>query len=107
LTFSDVIVPLFTGPVLAAAGVWALAAVVLPFLVRGRAPILDALGALIWAAGLISALRLVAGPSGDPPSLLFAALLAAATAAVLVRRLRPRRRLGTQGLGDSATGATI
>ena len=38
-----------------------LAALVLPLLVRGRTPVLDALGALIWAAGLISALRLVAG----------------------------------------------
>jgi hypothetical protein len=37
---------------------------------------------------LISAHRLVAGPSGDPPGLLFAALLAAVVAALIARRLR-------------------
>ena len=41
-------------------------------LIRGRTPVLDALGALIWAAGLISALRLVAG-GASPPGLLFGA----------------------------------
>jgi tRNA A-37 threonylcarbamoyl transferase component Bud32 len=82
----DVIAPLFAVSVLAGAGIWALAALVLPALVRGRTPVLDAIGALIWAAGLISALRLVAGGS-SPPGLLFAALLAAAVAAVASRRL--------------------
>ena len=69
------------------AAVWALAALALPLLIRGRAPVLDAVGALIWAAGLISAHRLVAGPGGDPPGLLFAALLAAVVAALVARRL--------------------
>jgi eukaryotic-like serine/threonine-protein kinase len=83
---SEVVVPLIDGSVLAGAGVFALAAAVLPLLIRGRTPVLDALGALIWAAGLISALRLVAGDS-HPPGLLFGALLAAGVAAVLTRRL--------------------
>ena len=83
---SDVIAPLIDGSVLAGAGVFALAAFALPLLIRGRAPVIDALGALIWAAGLISALRLVAGGS-SPPGLLFGALVAAVIAAVLVRRL--------------------
>ena len=87
LAFSDVVVPLFGWSVLGPAAVWALAAFALPLLVRGRAPVLDAVGALIWAAGLISAHRLVAGPSGDPPGLLFAALLAAVVAALVARRL--------------------
>jgi eukaryotic-like serine/threonine-protein kinase len=91
----DVIGPLLGASVLAAAAVWALAAFVLPFLVRGRTPVIDALGALIWAAGLISALRLVAGGT-SPPGLLFAAIVAAAVAAVAVRRLGPPPRL-TQG----------
>jgi eukaryotic-like serine/threonine-protein kinase len=82
----DVVAPLFDGSVLAGAAIFAFAAWVLPLLVRGRAPVLDALGALIWAAGLISALRLVAGGSG-PPGLLFGALLAAVLAALLTRRL--------------------
>jgi hypothetical protein len=83
---SDVVAPLIDGSVLAGAGVFALAAWALPLLVRGRTPVLDALGALVWAAGLISALRLVAGGS-SPPGLLFGALLAAIVAALLTRRL--------------------
>jgi hypothetical protein len=90
---SDVVAPLLDGSVLAAAGTFALAACLLPVLVRGRAPVLDALGALIWAAGLISCLRLVAGGS-SPPGLLFGALLAAGLAAVLARRLGSREPIG-------------
>jgi tRNA A-37 threonylcarbamoyl transferase component Bud32 len=82
----DVVAPLIDGSVLAGAGVFALAAWALPMLIRGRTPVLDALGALIWAAGLISALRLVGGGS-SPPGLFFGALLAAVLAAVLTRRL--------------------
>jgi hypothetical protein len=69
--------------------------------------VLDALGALVWAAGLISALRLVAGGS-SPPGLLFAALLAAATAALLSRRLGPPPRLGEDSIaaGGSAMSFT-
>ena len=88
LAFGDVVLPLLSGPVLAAAAVWAIAAALLPLLVRGRAPILDGLGALIWAAALISALRVVAGPGADPPGLLLAAVLAAFVAALLARRLQ-------------------
>jgi eukaryotic-like serine/threonine-protein kinase len=100
--FSDVLLPLFDGTVLAAAGVWALAAVVLPMLVRGRAPVLDALGALIWAAALITAHRVVAGPDADPPGLLFAALVAALVAALLARRLRDSPTLSPPPMGDEA-----
>ncbi len=84
----DVIGPLIDGQVLAAAGIFAAAALILPVLVRGRTPLLDALGALIWAAGLITTLRVVAG-SSSPPGLLFGALVAAAFAAVLARRRAP------------------
>jgi eukaryotic-like serine/threonine-protein kinase len=55
LALSDVVAPLFGWSVLGPAAVWALAALALPVLIRGRAPLLDALGALVWAAGLISA----------------------------------------------------
>ena len=41
---SDVLMPLIDGSVLAAAGIFAAAALVLPVLVRGRTPLLDALG---------------------------------------------------------------
>ncbi len=83
---SDVVAPLIDGSVLAGAGVFALAAWALPLLIRGRTPVLDGLGALVWAAGLISALRLVDGGS-SPPGVLFAALLAAVLAALLTRHL--------------------
>jgi tRNA A-37 threonylcarbamoyl transferase component Bud32 len=86
---SDVLAPLIDGSVLAAAGIFAAAALVLPLLVRGRTPLIDALGALIWAAGLITTLKLVAG-STSPPGLLFGALLAAVIAALLARRMGDR-----------------
>jgi tRNA A-37 threonylcarbamoyl transferase component Bud32 len=88
IAFSDVVAPLLDGSVLAGAGAFALAALVLPILIRGSAPVIDAIGALIWAAGLISVLRLVNGGS-SPPDLLFGALLAAVLAAFLVRRIGP------------------
>jgi eukaryotic-like serine/threonine-protein kinase len=98
--FSDVLMPLIDGSVLAAAGIFAAAALVLPVLVRGRTPLLDAGGALIWAAGLITTLKLVAG-SASPPGLLFGALLAAAIAALLARRkvgrLTPSASVATAG----------
>jgi eukaryotic-like serine/threonine-protein kinase len=85
IALGDVVAPLVDGSVLAGAGVFALAAWALPLLIRGRTPVLDGLGALIWAAGLISALRLVDGGS-SPPGLLFGALFAAVVAALLTRR---------------------
>jgi eukaryotic-like serine/threonine-protein kinase len=96
---TDVLAPLIDGSVLAAAGIFAAAALVLPVLIRGRTPLLDAVGALIWAAGLITTLKLVAG-SASPPGLLFGALLAAALAAVLARRTQGGR------VTPSASGAT-
>ncbi|MGC1813646.1 MAG: hypothetical protein WA696_05860, partial [Solirubrobacterales bacterium] len=87
---TDVVTPLIDGQVLAAAGIFAAAALVLPILIRGRTPLIDALGALIWAAGLITTLRLVAG-SASPPGLLFGALLAGALAALLSRRAQGGR----------------
>jgi eukaryotic-like serine/threonine-protein kinase len=101
---SDVVAPLLDGSVLAAAGVFALAALVLPVLIRGRAPLLDALGALIWAAGLISALRIISGGS-SPPGLLFGALLAAVIAALLTRRLGPPAPYTERPLDESHSDA--
>ncbi len=97
IALTDVVAPLVDGSVLAGAGIFALAAWALPLLIRGRAPLLDALGALVWAAGLISTLRLVDGGS-SPPGLLFGALLAAVVAALLMRRLG---RLEPYRLGPS------
>ena len=87
-TFLDVIVPLAAPVTLAGAALWALAAVTLPVLVRGRTPVLDVLGALLWAAALISAHRVLAGPDGEPTGLLAATVLAAIAAVLVARRLR-------------------
>jgi hypothetical protein len=51
----DALVPLVTSPVLLGALVWALAAVLLPMLVRGRSLALDAAGATLWAFLLVVA----------------------------------------------------
>jgi eukaryotic-like serine/threonine-protein kinase len=102
--FTDVVIPLFDPLVLAGAGLWALAAVTLPLLVRGRVPVLDAVGALIWAAALITALRLLAGPQGEPGGLVVAALAAGAAAVVVGRRARvaaPRPVTAERGVSDT------
>jgi tRNA A-37 threonylcarbamoyl transferase component Bud32 len=104
--FTDVIAPLFDASVLAAAAVFAGAAMVLPMLVKGRTPVLDALGALIWAAGLISALRLVSGGT-SPPGLLFGALCAAALATLLARRLGPPAELAGDSVAAGGSAMTF
>ena len=97
--------PLIAGSVLGPAVAFALASLVLPMLVRGRTPVLDALGALIWAAGLISALRLTSGDS--PPGLLFAALVAGAVAAFLMRRFGPPARLADDYAASTGSAMTF
>ena len=106
---SDVLIPLLSPAVLAVAGLWALAAVSLPLLVRGRVPVMDAVGALIWAAGLITALRLLAGPNGDPNGLFVAMLLATVAGVLLARRLRDARELpaGVAPRGGDDLGADL
>ena len=52
---SDAIVPLVTSPALAPAAVWALFALALPLVMRGRALALDLLTAAAWAAALVAA----------------------------------------------------
>jgi predicted Ser/Thr protein kinase len=104
VAISDVLIPLVTLSVIAAAAIWAVAAVILPLLVRGRAPVLDLLGALVWAAGLASGLRLVAGPGGEPPGLLVATALAAIAAAVVAPRLSAPSGARARGPTLSAPG---
>jgi tRNA A-37 threonylcarbamoyl transferase component Bud32 len=103
----DVFLPLLDPTVMLMAAAWALAAAVLPLLVRGRAPVMDIVGALIWAAGLISVHRVLAGPESEPAGLILAAVLAAGTAAFAAPRLRhagdpPRPALA----GDGATSVS-
>ena len=99
---SDVLIPLLQPAVLAGAGLWAAAAATLPLLVRGRVPVLDAVGALIWAAALITALRLLGGPQGEPNGLMVAALLVAAGSVLLLRRVRGAPAVHTGTVEDAS-----
>ncbi|HEY2006263.1 MAG TPA: hypothetical protein VGG87_07415, partial [Solirubrobacteraceae bacterium] len=54
-TVDVVITPLLSAGVLAPAVVWALAACVLPWLVRGRSLLLDAILVVIWSATVVAA----------------------------------------------------
>jgi hypothetical protein len=53
----DVLGPIVAGGVLPAAAVWAAAAVVLPWIARGRRPALDVVMVCAWAAGTVSAVE--------------------------------------------------
>ncbi|HKP90523.1 MAG TPA: hypothetical protein VJT75_11195, partial [Thermoleophilaceae bacterium] len=61
---SDALAPLATSGILLGAVVWALAAALLPMIVRGRSLLLDAAGATIWAILLVAAQRGVAEVAG-------------------------------------------
>ncbi len=103
----DVMVPLFSPPMLLLVAAWAAAAMALPLFVRGRAPVLDLIGALVWAATLISAHRLVAGPGAEPEGLILAAALAACLAAFLAPRLRHAYRPLRPGEGVTTGARTL
>jgi serine/threonine protein kinase len=100
--FHDVLAPMLSTGVLAPALVWAAAAVVLPWLVRGRSPALDVVRAVVWSATLVSATgavtTLATGTSryGTPRGAVVGALAAVAVAlvptAVGMRRARPEPR---------------
>ena len=53
----DALVPVLSSPVLAVAALWAVAAVLLPIVVRGSSLALDAFAAAAWAAALVAAHR--------------------------------------------------
>jgi hypothetical protein len=72
------------GTVVAVAGVWALAALVLPLFVRGRTFVHDLLGATVWGAGLAAGTQALAPDVG-------AAVLGATLAGVLAVLVRASR----------------
>lgn len=84
--FEHVISPLLTSGALAVAALWAVMAVLLPVLVRGRAAAFDVVAATAWAAGLAAGTQAIAGAlawDGGAPSARGAtagAILAAALA---------------------------
>ena len=87
----DALWPLLTGGALALALLWAIAAVLLPLLVRGRSAVLDLVGASAWAATLAAATQALAQALMlDPPRGLVAGALASAAVAVAARALRGR-----------------
>ena len=53
--WNDVLVPLVTSGAAALVAVWAVAALVLPWVVRGRSAAVDAVAATMWAAGFAAA----------------------------------------------------
>ena len=64
LTLGEVLAPPFATGLVAVAAVWAVAALVLPWMVRGRFPAPDLVGASAWAAGLGSGTAAVAEWAG-------------------------------------------
>jgi hypothetical protein len=72
------------GTLLGVAGVWALAALVLPLFVRGRAFAIDLVGAAIWGAGLAAGTQALAPDLGG-------AVLGATLAGVLAVLVRASR----------------
>ncbi|HET9105059.1 MAG TPA: serine/threonine-protein kinase [Solirubrobacteraceae bacterium] len=80
-----VFAPLATGGLLAPALVWALAATVLPLVVRGRSPVFDVVRAISWAVLTTLAVpaAILAAHGGQPAPVLHGAVLGAGAAAIL------------------------
>jgi hypothetical protein len=104
---THVLRPLFESGVLACAGLWALGAAVLPWLVRGRHAALDLVAATVWAAGLAAgagAIGRALGPGAVPqPDPRGVALGAAAGVliAVAARAIRGAREHASRYSGAS------
>jgi eukaryotic-like serine/threonine-protein kinase len=82
--YDRVLAPLLTGGTVALCAVWAVAAAVLPLLVRGRTAAVDMVVAACWAIALGVATGAVATAAGvpDPRGLVAGSLLAGAVAVV-------------------------
>jgi serine/threonine protein kinase len=101
---SHAVGPLLSDPAIAVAGVWALAAVVLPWVVRGRSAAADFVLGAAWAGGLSGATTWVARAAGQltgtpaavqsPPRGALIAALVGAMLAVAARALRPKNPAG-------------
>jgi hypothetical protein len=74
-----------TSPAAAIVGIWAVAALLLPLLVRGRALAVDAVGAVAWSAGLAAAMQ---GATGAAPRGLVVGAVASAALALLIAASR-------------------
>ena len=90
--WNDVLVPLVTSGAAVIVVVWAVAALVLPWVVRGRSAAVDAVAATMWAAGFAAAtasvLRAVDPSAGLAPRGLVVGAILAAAGAVGARAVR-------------------
>jgi hypothetical protein len=92
-TSKQVVGPLLTVELLIGAAIWAIAAMILPWIVRGRSAALDVVGAVAWTVGLLAATPLLERallPHSNQPSprgVLLGAVLGCALA-VCARALR-------------------
>jgi eukaryotic-like serine/threonine-protein kinase len=84
---ADVLEAIATSGALLLAPLWALAALVLPWLVPGRSLALDVVGATVWAAGLAAATAAVTEYAGlaEPRGLAAAAIVAGVVAVIGAR----------------------
>jgi eukaryotic-like serine/threonine-protein kinase len=83
LTASEIVRPLVTSGALLQAVVWGVAALLMPWLIRGRSLSADVVAATVWAAGLAGATAsLGEAVGGSPPKGLVAGALAAGILAV-------------------------
>ena len=79
--FEHAVIPLLTGPTIAVVVLWAVSALVLPYLIRGRGLVVGAVGAVIWGTAFVMASRglgeLYAGSAstGEPKGTIVAALV--------------------------------
>jgi hypothetical protein len=78
----DAVTAVATSPAIALAGVWAIAAVLLPLLVRGRLITVDLVAATAWAAGLAAATQ---GALGATPRGFVLGAIASGLLAIAVR----------------------
>jgi serine/threonine protein kinase len=106
----DVLIPLLRSGALVPAAAWALAAVVLPWLVLGRSPVLDFVRVVVWSVALASAtevaLAAAHGSGAVPPA--STALLGAAAGVVVALApswLHPERLRWRPARHTSSTGA--
>jgi hypothetical protein len=87
----DAVWPLLSGGALALAALWALAALLLPLLVRGRSAALDLVAAAGWAAALAAATQALSEALLlDPPRGLAAGAVCGGVLAVAARAVRGR-----------------
>jgi hypothetical protein len=107
---SDALAPLLSGPSLAPAVVWAVAALLLPLVVRGRWLAMDLVGAGLWAAGLLLALAalgdlLAATTALGQPRGAIAGAIGAGLVAVAVSQMAPPAEGWRPARAESATPA--